>query len=89
MARKKLHKVSDLVFEVPPGRRPFWPALEHEPLIIGLTLRFMSSSPWQLRQCPAVLDLARQLQGVWEAEDGSEGPVLLKLLHLPEWLETL
>ena len=40
--RKKLFKVSDLVFEVP-GRRTFWPAHEHKPLIIGLTLHFSSS----------------------------------------------
>jgi hypothetical protein len=114
--RKKLYKVFDVVFEVPPGRRAFWPADEHEPmivgltlrfvssppgrrafwpadehepLIVGLTLRFVSSPPWQLRQSPLVLDLARNLHGVWEAEEGAERPFLCQLSHLPEWLEAM
>ncbi len=87
--RKKLFKVSDLVFEVPPGRRTFWPAHEHEPLIIGLTLRFSSSPPWQLRQSQPVLDLARELQGLWTHEEGAERSVLRELLRLPGWLEAM
>jgi len=87
--RKKLFKVSDLVFEVPPGKRSFWPAHEHEPLVISLTLRFCSLPPWQLRQSPALLDLAAQLQGLWSAEEGSEGIVLCELSVLPGRLESV
>ena len=47
--RKRLHKLCDLVFEVPAGKRPFWPASEHEPLIVGLMLRFSLCSPWQIK----------------------------------------
>jgi hypothetical protein len=43
--RRKLHKVADLVLELPAGPQPFWASTMHEPLIIGLTLHFVSSNP--------------------------------------------
>jgi hypothetical protein len=38
--RQKLHSIADLVFELPAGRRPFWPDEMHEPLVVRLTLPF-------------------------------------------------
>jgi hypothetical protein len=87
--RKKLFKVSDFVFEVPPGVRPFWPSTEHEPLLIGLTLRFVARAPWQLRQSPTILALGGALQGVWEEEGGDERVVLRQLSRLPDTLDAL
>jgi hypothetical protein len=87
--RKKVHKVCDLVFEAPTGARSFWPAKVHEPLIIRLTRRFASVSPWQLRQSNSILALGRELQGMWTVEDGAEPPVLCQLSRLLEWLEAL
>ncbi len=87
--RKKLHKVCDLVFEVPAGCRAFWPSLEHEPLIIGLTLRFVHCSPWQLKQAQQLLDLGGQLRPLWQAQEGAEGTVLHKLSALPGTLEAM
>jgi hypothetical protein len=74
--RKKLFKTSNIVFEVPPGARSFWPADEHEPLLIGLTLHFPLCFPWQLRQSPTILALGRELQGVWQVKRGDERIIL-------------
>jgi hypothetical protein len=63
--RRKLHKVADVVIEIPAGVRPFWPLSMHEPLLLGLTLRFTSCSPWQLRLSQPILDLERELRSVW------------------------
>jgi hypothetical protein len=87
--RKKLFKTSDIVFEIPPGARPYWPSEEHEPLLVGLTLRFSLCFPWQLRQSAAILVLGRELQGVWQEAGGDEGAILRKLSVLPETLEAL
>ena len=40
--RKKLHKICNLVLEIPAGVKPFWPACENEPIILGQTLRFVA-----------------------------------------------
>lgn len=87
--RKKLYKVSDIVFEVPVGRRSFWPSPEHEPLLVGLTLRFISHPPWQLRQSEHVLDLGRMLQSMWSSAEGAERSILCQLSDLPRYLESL
>jgi hypothetical protein len=87
--RKKLYKTCDIVLTLPPGSRPFWPVNAHAPLLIGLTLRFLSYSPWQLRQTPAILALGRDLQSLWETPGGDERPLLCQLSSLPGTLEAL
>jgi len=57
--RKRLCKICDLVFSIPPGARTFWPVSEQEPLVIGLTLCFSTSSPWQVKFTTGVLDVER------------------------------
>jgi len=78
--RKKLQRVSDIVFEVPAGARPFWPASNHEPLIVGLTLSFLSHSPWQVKLKGAVLELERKLRAVWKDPAGCERSILREFL---------
>lgn len=85
--QQKLYKTSDIVFELPPGSRPFWPSDEHEPLLIGLTLHFSFCFPWQLRHSPPILPLGWELQGVWQEEGGDERSILRKLSALPGTLE--
>lgn len=77
--RKKLQKLCDVVFEIPAGARDFWPAREHEPLIVGLTLAFLPHSPWQGKQSERVLDVVRQLRQVWKVPGGNERDILRKL----------
>lgn len=85
--RKRLHKLADIVFEVPPRCPEFWPTHEHEPLVVGLILRFSNCSPWQVKQSPLLLGVARQLQEMWEGEDRHQWPLLRQLCKLPGLLE--
>ena len=87
--RKLLYKLADIVVEIPPGTRPFWPASMHEPLVLGLTLRFLSVSPWLLRGDHRILDLERSLREVWSSVSGDERSLLRELCACPATLETV
>ncbi len=87
--RKKLFKICDLVFEIPPGSRPFWPSCEHEPLIVGLTLRFSSCSPWQVKRGADLLELDRALREVWKIQAGDERSILRQFCLSPERMDAL
>jgi len=78
--RKQLYKIADLVFTLPAASRPFvWPYELHEPLVVGIILPFLSSTPWIRRQTPTLLEVERQLRGVWTSTEGSECPILRQL----------
>jgi hypothetical protein len=77
--RKKLFNLSDIVFEVKAGCRPFWPELMHEPLLVGHVLPLSLSPPWQLRGSQSILALAGQLRQVWQSPDTDEWPLLRQL----------
>jgi hypothetical protein len=85
--RKKLKKICDLVFELPPGARLCWPVSEHEPLIIGLTLRFSSCSPWQVKRAGGILELEGILRELWKTKDYNERSVLREFCESPRRLE--
>ncbi len=87
--RKRLHKVSDVVLELPAGFLPWWPASCHEPLLLGLTLRFIRHPPWQLRQSPQVLDMGREVLRLWKAQDQAAGALLCQLCDFPDLLDSL
>jgi len=84
--RKRLSKLCNLVFELPPGARLCWPGSEHEPLIVGLTLCFSPLRPWQAKLHPRFLELGWQLQGLWDSEEGDERSLLCKLCQPEEWV---
>lgn len=86
---QKLHKIADNVLEIPAGCRAFWPWSMHEPLIIGLTLHFISFFPWQLKGTSPLLDLERTLQQVWKDPVSDEQLTLHKFCYLTDVLETL
>jgi hypothetical protein len=81
--RKRLHKICDIVFSIPPCSRPFWPLHEHEPLLIGLTLHFSVSSPWQTKFTTGVLDLERALSTVWASPGEHERDLLREFCLTP------
>jgi hypothetical protein len=85
--RKRLMKICDVVFTIPPGSRTFWPSSEHEPLLLGLTLRFSPRSPWQVKRCPQFLAMAGELQGMWACPEGVERDLLRQLCLDPEWVD--
>jgi len=65
------------------------PAVGHEPLIIGLTLRFSVSSPWQTKFTTGVLEVERALSQVWSALDEPERHILFEFCVTPERLDGL
>jgi hypothetical protein len=77
--RKKMGKLCDVVWTLPPGPRPFWPESEHEPLILGLTLPFALHSPWQAKLCPEFLALAGKLHDMWSLPERDEWHFLRQL----------
>lgn len=79
-------KVCDAVFSLPAEARNFWPASEHEPLIVGLILHFSPLRPWQVKQAGGILDLERELREAWMSESGSESDILHKFCHELEWM---
>jgi len=87
--RKRLFKIADIVLELPPGALLVWPGDMHEPLLLGLILRFSSCPPWQLRQTPPILALGREVQALWHNKVGDGRRLLRKLCHLPTSLEGL
>jgi hypothetical protein len=87
--RKLLYKLADAVIEFPAGSLPCWPLTMHEPLILGLTLRFVSTSPWRLRNHQQVLDMVGALREMRPYVSGSERPLLRQLCQLPAALETV
>jgi hypothetical protein len=87
--RHKLHRVADIVIELPAGCRCVWPLRMHEPLLIGLTLRLTSRYPWQLRDTPQLLDLDRSLRAVWRDLQQDEGAILRQLCLLPGVLDAM
>jgi hypothetical protein len=87
--RRKLHKLLDVVLEVPAGARPFWPLAMHEPLLIGLTFRFLSVAPWELRHTSSFLELERAMRCVWRTPGEDERPLLRQLCQLAGVLDPL
>ena len=87
--RRKLHKVADIVLELPAGLHPEWPSAMHEPLLIGLTLPFLSFCPWELRNTKHLLDLGREVCRMWRLPEGDVRPLLRQLLHSSTYLESL
>ncbi|MFN9980739.1 MAG: hypothetical protein ACK53Y_12515, partial [bacterium] len=76
--RKRLYKLSDLLFNIPADCHP-WPADMHEPLVDGLILPFLSVSPWIRRNTTSVLDVESQLRSVWSSPQGDAGRLLRQL----------
>jgi len=87
--RQKLSKLCDLLFEIPPGARPFWPISEHEPLTIGLTLHFSAVRPWQAKLSAGILELEGQLRSMWSRPCGDEWPLLREFCNTPQRMEGL
>lgn len=61
----------------------------HEPIIVGLTLHFITFPPWELKNDKHILDLGREVSRLWHLMDGNAGIFLRKLLELPAMLESM
>ena len=79
--KRQLHKVADIVFEIPCAALPEWDATNHEPLVIGIVYPFVPHRPWQLRNTPKLRAVGRKLRSVWKESPG-DARALLRQLHL-------
>ena len=86
--RKQLHKVADVVLNVPVGH-PAWPENMFEPLTVAFVFPFLSHRPWELRRAPKLMELERSLRAVWESNDKPEGPLLRELWSLQRRLANM
>jgi hypothetical protein len=77
--RKQLHKVADIVFDLPCGALPEWDVSNHEPLVVGIVFPFVPYRPWQLRNTPKLRALARKLREVWKEDPPSARTFLRQL----------
>jgi hypothetical protein len=86
--RRLFHKACDLSFVVSPGS-PFWPYGMFEPLWVGILLPFVKHRPWCLKRAPLLLEIGRELRGVFKTGEGDAGNILRKLTLLPRRVDAL
>jgi hypothetical protein len=86
---RHLHRLADVVFEVPPGTLDCWPLSEHEPLIVCLILCFSIHSPWQVKESSLLLGVEGQLHEMWAHEDRHQWTLLHQLCQPPQLLDSL
>ena len=86
--RKQLHKASDLLLSIPVDHKA-WPTTMYEPLTFALLYPFLPFRPWQLRGSPKLLELGKQLSGVWRENQRRERPLLRQLWTFMESISTL
>jgi hypothetical protein len=87
--RKQLYKVADLVFEIPCGSLQTWDVSQFEPLVVGIVFPFAKHRPWQLRNTPKLLAVARKLRTLWKEDPASARDLLRKLCKFTRTLDSL
>jgi hypothetical protein len=87
--QKQLYKVADLVFEIPCGVLPEWDDSQYKPLVVGIVFPFLLHRPWQLRNTPKLLGVARKLCMLWKEDTASARDFLCKLCQFTWTLDTL
>ena len=74
---KQLNRACDFVFQVLPDSE-VWPSAMHEPLLIGIAFPFLRVKPWQLRGCPKMHAVARQLRDLQSNKEVDRRDILWK-----------
>jgi hypothetical protein len=87
--RKQLYKVADMVFEIPCGVVNAWDVSQCEPLVVGIVFPFLKHRPWQLRNHPKLLAVARKLRTLWKEDPASARDLLRKFCLFTRTLDTL
>jgi len=78
--RKQLHKVADLVVELPFDDECWQQNIEHEPLTLAFVFPFVCFKPWQLKRTYAILGMGRVLRRLWKESNLSTWHILHKFL---------
>ena len=74
---RHLTRSADFVFSVP-ASVSFWDQTQHEPLIIGVYLPFLSFRPWQWKGTQCLLELEGMLRKVWKQNEDAGRHLLRK-----------
>jgi hypothetical protein len=77
--RKQLYKVADMVFEILCGIVNAWDISQCEPLVVEIVFPFLKHRPWQLRNNPKLLAVARKLCMLWKEDPASARDLLRKI----------
>ena len=85
---KQLNKACDIVVYLPP-HLSFWPSMMHEPLVLGICYPFLKHRPWQLRGCPKLFALGREMRGLLKEPQVDARSVLLQLHSFCQRLPSL
>ena len=87
--KQQLHKVADIVFEIPCAALPEWGATKHEPHVIGIVYPFVPHMQWQLRNTPKLLAVGSKLCSMWKESPGDARALLRQLSLFMRSLSTL
>ena len=85
---KQMYKVCNLVLFIP-AHYPFWNESMFEPLCLGLCFPFVTHRPWQLRRCPKLLQMGRQVHLMCKVDKLDPRNILRELLCLTRKLPPL
>ena len=85
---KQLNKACDIVIYLP-NHFPPWPNDMHEPLVIGICFPFLHCRPWQLRGCPKLFALARELRSLLQNPEMDSGCILHKFFNFCQGLSSM
>ena len=77
--RKQLNKAADCIFSIP-ASHSFWPAINHEPLIVALIFPYLPFRPFQLKGTPKMFYMGRKLSKMFQEDQVDTGDFLLKFL---------
>ena len=88
MWRNQLSKVVDLIVTLP-FDEVVWSRANHERTILVIFFPFATRRPWKLHVTQFLVEDGRDLQKVWEKEEGLGGGCLRKLLVSAGLLEEL
>ena len=61
----------------------------YKPLWVGIVLPFVHCRPWSLKQAPLLVEMGREVRGVFETGEGDARNILRKLLQLLKWIAPL
>jgi hypothetical protein len=61
----------------------------YKPLWVGIVLPFVHCRSWSLKQAPLLVEMGREVHGVFETGEGDARNILRKLLQLLKWIAPL
>ena len=86
--RRDIWKSADLVCEIPAGA-DFWDTDMHEPLTLALFFPYLRRAPWELKGTRLMVDMARELHGMFKTDPSHGCDLLSKLCITTRSLDSM